>query len=299
MKSHSTSINSSISSNLIQYTTQPLLSPAYSSSSLPMNLPPWQDNLHAPTILNETTNNLTTSTKSLPSPIVRPSQQQQKHSSTPNANNRYDIIDHTLHHESVQFGSISNVFLATPDLFPCRTEAVLSNRSSSLNFGLNELITSVPTTFLTTSSEPNLCSNSNKSLNSEQTIVNIVGMINIPQWLKSLRLHKYNWVFTNLTYESMLTITDDYLLRLNITKGARDKLLMCIGKLKERFGMLCQMEDDIRMHRVPLANVLDELLKLVVTPMKPIQTNGKEDIGRQLMDIFHLGEFMLYSENGC
>lgn len=118
-------------------------------------------------------------------------------------------------------------------------------------------------------------------------------MANVPQWLKSLRLHKYNWIFENITYERMLSITEDYLARMNITKGARDKLLMCIAKLNERSAMLCQMMDDLRLHRVPMGQVLDELAKIVVTPMKPIRADGtSEDIGQQLLIIFHLGKFV-------
>lgn len=290
MKSHSTSINSSIHQS--------------SSSSL-SNIQPtaWSDHSYLTKILSET-NHLVSSNKNLPSPIVRPlsqkQQQQPKISSTPCTNNTFDSSDDQsssllLQHQSIQFGSISNVFLATPDLFQCRSE--LPKRTSSLNNGLNESI-SAPLT--PTSSAPNLSRtdyHQSSSSNYSQIISSNIGMVNIPQWLKSLRLHKYNWIFSNLTYESMLSINDDYLLRLNITKGARDKLLMCIGKLKERFGMLCQMEEDIRMHRVPLGTVLDELQKIVVTPMKPIQANGKEDIGRQLMNIFHLGKCKLLKIN--
>lgn len=293
MNSHSTSINSSVnqSSNLIPSTPPSLLSNIQPSA--------WSDHSYITKILSDT-NHLATSTKSLPSPIVRPSSQQQqsnKISSTPRLSNTFNSsVDQSssllLQNQSIQFGSISNVFLATPDLFSCRTE--LPKRTISLNQGLNA---SIPTpsplsTFSTTSSVPNLCPDyQHQSQNYPQIPTGNIGMVNIPQWLKSLRLHKYNWIFSTISYESMLSITDDYLMRLNITKGARDKLMMCIGKLKERFGMLCQMEEDIRMHRVPLGTVLDELQKIVVTPMKPIQTNSKEDIGRQLMNIFHLGKY--------
>lgn len=39
----------------------------------------------------------------------------------------------------------------------------------------------------------------------------------VPGWLKSLRLHKYMGVFSQLTYEEMLSLTDDDLIRLGVS----------------------------------------------------------------------------------
>ena len=33
----------------------------------------------------------------------------------------------------------------------------------------------------------------------------------VPVWLKSLRLHKYAYLFQQLTYEEMMTLTEDWL----------------------------------------------------------------------------------------
>ena len=33
----------------------------------------------------------------------------------------------------------------------------------------------------------------------------------VPLWLKSLRLHKYQYLFTDMEYEQMLSMTEDYL----------------------------------------------------------------------------------------
>lgn len=37
------------------------------------------------------------------------------------------------------------------------------------------------------------------------------GMSTVAQWLKSLRLHKYVWLFTNISYEQMMAMDDKYL----------------------------------------------------------------------------------------
>ena len=33
----------------------------------------------------------------------------------------------------------------------------------------------------------------------------------VPVWLKSLRLHKYSYLFQTMTYEDMVTLTEDWL----------------------------------------------------------------------------------------
>lgn len=40
------------------------------------------------------------------------------------------------------------------------------------------------------------------------------GMSTVGQWLKTLRLHKYVWLFTNITYDQMMAIDDKYLEKL-------------------------------------------------------------------------------------
>lgn len=40
------------------------------------------------------------------------------------------------------------------------------------------------------------------------------GMSTVAQWLKSLRLHKYVWLFTNISYEQMMAIDESYLEKL-------------------------------------------------------------------------------------
>lgn len=40
------------------------------------------------------------------------------------------------------------------------------------------------------------------------------GMSTVAQWLKSLRLHKYVWLFTNISYEQMMAMDEKYLEKL-------------------------------------------------------------------------------------
>ncbi len=53
-------------------------------------------------------------------------------------------------------------------------------------------------------------------------------------WLKSLRLHKYSQYFASLTYEQMLDLNDEQLMKYNITLGARKKILANLEKIKNR-----------------------------------------------------------------
>lgn len=116
-----------------------------------------------------------------------------------------------------------------------------------------------------------------------------VGMSSIAHWLKSLRLHKYVWLFSNLTYDKMLSITEEYLQSLGVTKGARHKLAICIQKLNERYGTLLQLEKDlIAGQKAHLGTVLEELTNIVLTPMKPIGMDQQEDIAGQFVKVLDL-----------
>jgi hypothetical protein len=120
-----------------------------------------------------------------------------------------------------------------------------------------------------------------------------IGMTNIGQWLKSLRLHKYVWLFTNLNYEQMLEMTEERLQELNVTKGARHKLANCIQKLRERYGALTQLERDLMAgSKIPLSSALDILCEISITPMKPVGHSQAEDVAGQFMKVLDLGEYI-------
>ncbi|XP_059472767.1 protein Smaug homolog 1 [Neocloeon triangulifer] len=105
------------------------------------------------------------------------------------------------------------------------------------------------------------------------------GMKEVPSWLKSLRLHKYAWLFASLTYEDMLTLTEDVLETRGVTKGARHKIVLSIKKLKERPATLVQLEQEVQKGG-GLRAALDELKSILTTPMKPpeMDTPEHEDV---------------------
>ncbi|KAM3875420.1 protein Smaug homolog 2 [Diretmus argenteus] len=93
------------------------------------------------------------------------------------------------------------------------------------------------------------------------------GMKDVPAWLKSLRLHKYASLFSQMTYEEMMILTEQHLESQNVTKGARHKIALSIQKLRERQSVLKSLEKDI-LEGGNLRNALQELQQIVITPIK-------------------------------
>lgn len=67
-------------------------------------------------------------------------------------------------------------------------------------------------------------------------------------WLKSLRLHKYWRLFSQLTYEQMLSLNEDNFdlvveqMGGAVTQGARRKIILSIAKLRDRANLLAALE---------------------------------------------------------
>nr|XP_015196593.1 PREDICTED: protein Smaug homolog 2 isoform X1 [Lepisosteus oculatus]XP_015196594.1 PREDICTED: protein Smaug homolog 2 isoform X1 [Lepisosteus oculatus]XP_015196595.1 PREDICTED: protein Smaug homolog 2 isoform X1 [Lepisosteus oculatus]XP_015196596.1 PREDICTED: protein Smaug homolog 2 isoform X1 [Lepisosteus oculatus] len=107
------------------------------------------------------------------------------------------------------------------------------------------------------------------------------GMKDVPTWLKSLRLHKYASLFSQMTYEEMMILTEQHLESQvwNVTKGARHKIALSIQKLRERQSVLKSLEKDI-LEGGNLRNALQELQQIIITPIKaytlPAATTQKE-----------------------
>ena len=57
-----------------------------------------------------------------------------------------------------------------------------------------------------------------------------------------MRLHKYAHLFSLLSYEEMLSLTEDQLEAQGVTKGARHKIALSIQRLRERPTFLAQLE---------------------------------------------------------
>uniref|UniRef100_A0A8C1ZRP1 Sterile alpha motif domain containing 4B n=1 Tax=Cyprinus carpio TaxID=7962 RepID=A0A8C1ZRP1_CYPCA len=90
---------------------------------------------------------------------------------------------------------------------------------------------------------------------------------NVPAWLKSLRLHKYASLFSQMTYEEMMILTEQHLESQNVTKGARHKIALSIQKLRERQSVLKSLEKDI-LEGGNVRNALQELQQIIITPIK-------------------------------
>ncbi|XP_001602138.1 protein Smaug homolog 1 [Nasonia vitripennis] len=123
------------------------------------------------------------------------------------------------------------------------------------------------------------------------------GMRDVPSWLKTLRLHKYSYLFTTLTYEEMLELTEDRLAEQGVTKGARHKLALSIAKLQQRYQTLLNLEKDLVQpqretnqsasfaQKPLLVGALDELKAILATPLKPSQENDAQDIPTQFTKV--------------
>ncbi|XP_031463000.1 protein Smaug homolog 2 isoform X4 [Phasianus colchicus] len=111
---------------------------------------------------------------------------------------------------------------------------------------------------------------------------NGLGGTDVPSWLKSLRLHKYAALFSQMTYEEMMTLTEHHLESQNVTKGARHKIALSIQKLRERQSVLKALEKDI-LEGGNLWTALQELQQIMVTPIKAFRpppappANGAHD----------------------
>lgn len=99
------------------------------------------------------------------------------------------------------------------------------------------------------------------------------GMKDVPAWLKSLRLHKYASLFSQMTYEEMMILTEHHLESQNVTKGARHKIALSIQKLRERQSVLKSLEKDI-LEGGNLRNALQELQQIIITPIKAYSPPG-------------------------
>ncbi|XP_062862937.1 protein Smaug homolog 1 isoform X2 [Trichomycterus rosablanca] len=106
------------------------------------------------------------------------------------------------------------------------------------------------------------------------------GMRDVPAWLKSLRLHKYAGLFSTMTYDEMMSLSEQQLETQNVTKGARHKIIISIQKLRERQNMLRSLEKDV-LEGGNLRAPLQELHQIIVTPMKPFSSLTESQQQRQ------------------
>ncbi|KAK2082419.1 Protein Smaug 2, partial [Saguinus oedipus] len=93
------------------------------------------------------------------------------------------------------------------------------------------------------------------------------GMKDVPSWLKSLHLHKYAALLSQMSYEEMMTLTEQHLDSQNVTNGAHHNIALSIQKPRERQSILESLEQDV-LEGGNLRNALQELHQIIVTPIK-------------------------------
>uniref|UniRef100_A0A3Q0SS16 Protein Smaug homolog 1 n=1 Tax=Amphilophus citrinellus TaxID=61819 RepID=A0A3Q0SS16_AMPCI len=105
---------------------------------------------------------------------------------------------------------------------------------------------------------------------------------NVPAWLKSLRLHKYAALFSTMTYDEMMALTEEQLEAQKVTKGARHKIVISIQKLKERQNLLRSLEKDV-LEGGNLRAPLQELHQMIMTPIKVFSGGEEASLNRPMM----------------
>ncbi|GLD55784.1 protein Smaug homolog 1 isoform X1 [Lates japonicus] len=108
------------------------------------------------------------------------------------------------------------------------------------------------------------------------------GMRDVPAWLKSLRLHKYAALFSTMTYDEMMSLTEEQLEAQKVTKGARHKIVISIQKLKERQNLLRSLEKDV-LEGSNLRAPLQELHQMIMTPIKAFSGGEEASLQRPLL----------------
>ncbi|XP_015228878.1 PREDICTED: protein Smaug homolog 1 isoform X2 [Cyprinodon variegatus] len=135
------------------------------------------------------------------------------------------------------------------------------------------------------------CENGHLSLYPSSSVpatINTVGTsggsnTNVPAWLKSLRLHKYAALFSTLTYDEMMSLTEEQLEAQKVTKGARHKIVISIQKLKERQNLLRSLEKDV-LEGGNLRTPLQELHQMIITPIKAFSGGEESSLQRSVMN---------------
>ena len=92
-------------------------------------------------------------------------------------------------------------------------------------------------------------------------------MENVPQWLKQLRLHKYTELMMSLSYEELTSLQEEKLQKMNVTKGARRKILLSIEKLSERPKTLATICSKLDTEGCDIKEILTELEIIIKSPI--------------------------------
>lgn len=112
-------------------------------------------------------------------------------------------------------------------------------------------------------------SNSNDQLERMKCQMKHPGMKDVPVWLKGLRLHKYFYLFIDMTYEEMMNLTEEILENESVTKGARNKIVTNVKKLRDRQSNIVGLETSLKEEGTSgIRSALNELKSMIGTPIK-------------------------------
>ncbi|ENN76387.1 hypothetical protein HUJ04_009134 [Dendroctonus ponderosae] len=106
-------------------------------------------------------------------------------------------------------------------------------------------------------------------------------MKSVLAWLKSMRLHKYSWLFHDLTVNQMMNLSEEYLIEAGVTKGARQKMLLNLEKLKNRKKLLSDLEIGL----MNGSNVYEALKELKAVSQTPMQISPGDDLCSQFIKV--------------
>lgn len=117
-----------------------------------------------------------------------------------------------------------------------------------------------------------------------------IGMTDVPNWLNQLRLKKYINTIAGLSYEEMMSITDDDLIKRGVISiGARGKIIREIEKLKNRSSVLNNLKQTINFNdKDKLSILVKDLYEMSWTPMKRIYSLHKNEDSNNLANSFLL-----------
>jgi len=114
------------------------------------------------------------------------------------------------------------------------------------------------------------------------------GMENVPGWLKQLRLHKYTELMMSLSYQELTGLQEDKLQKMNVTKGARRKIILSIEKLSERPKALATICSKLDTEGCDIKEILSELEIIIKSPVLLADTeacgSSAQDSGAEVSD---------------
>lgn len=102
------------------------------------------------------------------------------------------------------------------------------------------------------------------------------GMENVPQWLKQLRLHKYTELMMSLSYQELTSLQEEKLQKMNVTKGARRKIILSIEKLSERPKALATICSKLDTEGCDIKEILNELEIIIKSPILLVDTDARK-----------------------